>query len=361
MPSSHCLPPTQRLDGFHFLHRLVSPFTSSQSWSAAALLCAALLLSQSTPTLAAASGKRGLIDITTLPNSVQDNAVIIGNGSDISWYYNYGPSQTPALAGNKNLEFVPMLWSDANSGKFFSTVESQIKAGANIKAVLGFNEPDNCYGNTGGSCMQPAVAAQVWKSQIEPLKQKYGLQLGMPGITSSQMGLNWLAQWYAACAGGCNPDFLTIHVYSNFDGVASWIGQMNATFLGNITGGTWVTEFAYERQPLNATQAYYNMTLEYFDRLDYIKRYSYFGSFRSDVSNVGPNVAMMNSQGKLTDIGSWYVGGNATGVLPDVMSATSGSSSGSSTPAKGAASSGAQVSFQCLTAAAAAVMGWLYL
>jgi len=253
-----------------------------------------------------------------------------------------------------------MLWSDANSGKFFSTVESQIKSGANIKAVLGFNEPDNCYGNTGGSCMQPSVAASVWKSQIEPLKTKYGLQLGMPAITSSQMGLTWLSQWYAACAGGCNPDFMTVHVYSAFEGVASWIGQMNATY-PNITGGTWVTEFAYENQPLNATQAYYNMTMEYFDRLDYIKRYSYFGAFRSDVSNVGPNVAMMNSQGKLTDIGSWYMGGNATGVSPDVLSATtgSGSGSGSSTPVKGVAS-GLRVSTGVL-AAAAAVMGWSYI
>jgi len=250
-----------------------------------------------------------------------------------------------------------MLWSDANSGKFYSTVESQIKGGANIQAVLGFNEPDNCYGNTGGSCMQPSDAAAVWKSQIEPLKKAYGLQLGMPAVTSSQGGIDWLSRWYTACAGGCNPDFMTIHVYSDFSGVASWIGQMNATY-PNITGGTWVTEFALEQQPLNATQAYFNMTLEYFDRLDYIKKYAYFGSFRSSVSNVGPNVAMMNSAGKLTDIGSWYMGDNATGVLPDVMTATTGSGS-SSTPVTGAAT-GLQVSSGVL-AVAAAVMGWLYI
>lgn len=48
----------------------------------------------------------------------------------------------------------------------------------------------------------------------------------------------------------------------------------------------------------------------------YITHYSYFGSFRSSVSNVGPNAAMLTEKGKLTDIGSWYLGGSATGNKP---------------------------------------------
>ena len=48
----------------------------------------------------------------------------------------------------------------------------------------------------------------------------------------------------------------------------------------------------------------------------YITHYSYFGAFRSDVSNVGPNAAFLTQDGKLTDIGSWYLGGTATGKVP---------------------------------------------
>lgn len=47
-----------------------------------------------------------------------------------------------------------------------------------------------------------------------------------------------------------------------------------------------------------------------------VTRYSYFGAFRSDVSNVGPNVAMLTEKGQLTDIGSWYLGGAATNNVP---------------------------------------------
>lgn len=58
------------------------------------------------------------------------------------------------------------------------------------------------------------------------------------------------------------------------------------------------------------------MSAEYFDRLDSVGRYSLFASFRSDVSNVGPNAVMLNNNGELTDVGSWYLGGEATGVDP---------------------------------------------
>ncbi len=52
------------------------------------------------------------------------------------------------------------------------------------------------------------------------------------------------------------------------------------------------------------------------DTYSYITRYSYFGAFRSDVSNVGPNSAMLTENGELTDIGSWYLGRPATGAVP---------------------------------------------
>ena len=54
-----------------------------------------------------------------------------------------------------------------------------------------------------------------------------------------------------------------------------------------------------------------------------ITHYSYFGAFRSDVSNVGANAAMLTQDGKLTDIGSWYMGGAATNNVPKDSGASS--------------------------------------
>lgn len=79
----------------------------------------------------------------------------------------------------------------------------------------------------------------------------------------------------------------------------------------------WITEYNWDNQDLQTTQAFYNMSAEYFDRLDVVERYSLFGAFRSDVSNVGPNAAMLSADGELTDIGAWYLGRQGTGIIPE--------------------------------------------
>lgn len=78
----------------------------------------------------------------------------------------------------------------------------------------------------------------------------------------------------------------------------------------------WVTEYAFANQDLQTTELFFNQTLDYFDKLDYIARYSYFGAFRSKTSNIGPNASFLNNAGKLTDIGSLYLGFAETGVSP---------------------------------------------
>lgn len=98
-----------------------------------------------------------------------------------------------------------------------------------------------------------------------------------------------------------------------------WVS--NQTSFPNKT--MWITEYNLNNQDLQTTQAFYNMSAEYFDRLDFVERYSLFGAFRSDVSNVGPNGAMLSAGGNLTDIGAWYLGRQATGVKPTQGSSAS--------------------------------------
>ncbi len=87
----------------------------------------------------------------------------------------------------------------------------------------------------------------------------------------------------------------------------------------NVT--QWITEYGFDHQDLETTQAFFNESAAYFDRMDSVGRYSYFGSFRAAVSNVGPNAAMLSDDGRLTDIGAWYLGAPATGVDPQSTAA----------------------------------------
>ncbi|KAI9825073.1 MAG: hypothetical protein M1832_001393 [Thelocarpon impressellum] len=260
--------------------------------------------------LAAKSPKRGLVDVATAFNG-KDDAIFLS--ADLSWYYNYGVRPSPNYADSR-LQFVPMLFTAPNSTddtSFADGVREQIKAGATIPYVLAFNEPDG-EASTGGSNIAPEVAAAAWQASIEPLKAD-NISLGGPAVTGSPRGFVWLADFFAACAGKCSVDFLPVHWYGNFEGLASHIGQVRGTY-PNVT--VWVTEYALAHSPLKESQSFMTSSAEFFDRVEYITHYSYFGSFRSSVSNVGPNAAMLTQDGKITDLGAYYLDKPKEGNVP---------------------------------------------
>ncbi|KAF3068516.1 glycoside hydrolase family 128 protein [Trichoderma camerunense] len=283
------------------------------------LATAGVLLS---PLLAAAapSAKRGLIFI---PNSttLQDNSIWVQTGSDLTWYYNYGnlPSSDYASIPQSRFEFVPMMWgvgpNPSQDFAFHDSVINLINSGTNITHVMSFNEPD-APSSWGGSDVTPHNAALAWIANFIPLQQR-GIKIGAPATTGAPSGLDWLHQFFGNCTQligrDCPYDFVSLHWYDNFDGLKAHISDYTAAFPGKKL---WVTEYAYANQPLAATQQFFNTSASYMDGLSNLERYSYFGAFRSNVSNVGPNATFLNNAGRLTDIGSLYLGGGLTGVLP---------------------------------------------
>lgn len=264
------------------------------------------------------SSKRGLVFV---PSSKypQDNQIWVESGSDLTWYYNYGatPTTTYNNLSQSEFEFVPMLWgapTSTSDNTFLTGIKQLISDGTNISHVLTFNEPDGTT-STGGSNVDPTLAATTWIREVEPLR-KLGIKAGAPAVTGSQSGFTWLSSFFSSCTSqgtNCTVDFIPIHWYGNFEGLASHIGQVVATYPNT---SIWITEYALNDASLSDTQSFFNSSAQYFDRINYIDRYSYFGSFRSSASNVGPNAAMLDQKGRLTNIGSWYLGGAATNNVP---------------------------------------------
>jgi Glycosyl hydrolase catalytic core len=180
------------------------------------------------------SSKRGLVYVeTTHPYDLQ---IFVGaeGWSDLTWYYNYAatPSSSYDNLTQTEFEFVPMLFTAPSAGdnSFVTTIKNLISEGRNITHVLTYNEPDGTYA-TGGSNVDPATAAQGWISQIIPL-QKLGIKAGAPAVTGAQTGFTWLQQFFAACTAAgtnCTADFIPIHWYGDFQGMASHVGQVSVT------------------------------------------------------------------------------------------------------------------------------------
>ncbi|GKT86010.1 F5/8 type C domain protein [Colletotrichum tofieldiae] len=235
-----------------------------------------------------------------------DNQIWVQSGSDLTWYYNYQEIPSPAFASKsqEEFEFVPMMWgvsSNPEDTTFLRAVKGLIKdKGINITHALGFNEPDGPT-QYGGSNIAPDIAAKAWVANFIPL-QELGVKVGLPACTGAPAGLPWLKQFLGNCS----------------EIISEGEKRRTAPTTSSLFPDTkiWVTEYAYAHQDLATTQEFYNMSADYFDRIDYIERYTYFGAFRSKTSNVGPNASFLNNDGKVTDIGAWYMGMSSTGVNP---------------------------------------------
>lgn len=199
----------------------------------------AALLSFAGPALATRS-KRGLV-FTPNTTTPEDDRIWVQSPSDLTWYYNYGEFPSAAFddVPQSKFEFVPMLWGapeDVNNITFLDTVKSLIKdKGVNITHALSFNEPDLSW-EYGGSNIDPEKAAQVYVNNFIPL-QKLGVKVGLPACAGHPEGLAWLQDFLDKCSaivseGGnkknCSYDFVPLHWYGNFEGLASHMGSYSA-------------------------------------------------------------------------------------------------------------------------------------
>lgn len=229
----------------------------------AALLSAttALVATTTAQVTATSSSKRGLCHVPSEKHP-EDDKIWESGPSPPTWYYNYKMVPSPDLK-DSHMQFVPMLWGaspDDTGTPFLDSVKKQISDGANITYVLGFNEPDGGH-DTGGSSLAASLAASRWKAEIEPLKE-LGVKVGAPAVTGAQSGWEWLDNFFNECAGGCNPDFIPVHWYGNFEGMMSHIGQVTNRW-PNMT--VWVTEYGYPHQSLKESQTFYNQSATSFD------------------------------------------------------------------------------------------------
>lgn len=203
--------------------------------SALLLGAASFAAAQSSNTSALESStKRGLVFV---PNDKHpsDNQIWVdgvGGNSDLGWYYNYQVNPSPAYQNRtqEEFEFIPMLWTTSTT--FLSSIKSMMTTGdkRNITHILTYNEPDGTAA-TGGSNLDPTLAAENWISQVQPLAA-LGIKLGAPAVTGAPSGLVWLKAFHAACISAgtaCKPDFYPAHWYGNIEGLASHVGELYAT------------------------------------------------------------------------------------------------------------------------------------
>lgn len=267
------------------------------------------------------TSKRGIAYI--INGHSADYNLLLANNSPLDWYYTWTPRTAPAeiFWGDEedSIEFVPTIH---NNTKLDADLEALKDAPASSKYLFTFNEPDGTF-ETGGSDLSPQDAARDYIAKIVPLRDRF--QISHPTTTGSSRGFQWLQDFNAACwaidpKNGCPTDFVVVHWYGDFQGMASWIGQLAAWYNGSNVGlqgelRMWVTELGVPGAPMDANYAVMSQTLPFLDSLEYVERYAWFGIFRPDGANnwTGPGLSLFENDGGLSTLGALYLGGETNG------------------------------------------------
>lgn len=240
------------------------------------------------------------------------------NQLNAGWYYNWG-------LGNQsqpNYEYVPMAWG---SGGALPASINQMISKKKVTHALGFNESDNCSGESGqyNNLCQPAVAVAYYENLMS-----MGLRLGSPAPRENGP-TTWLLD-FARIAKEKNVrfDFVAVHWYdwgsnpaTSPNASAAQIFSRFKTYLDNVYRiyqiPIWITEFNANPNRTNATQeAFLRLALPYLDTLRYVERYAYFQPNPANAQNPVETAYYLNEDNSLTNIGEFYKNHNSTPSIP---------------------------------------------
>ncbi|KAJ3820337.1 hypothetical protein F5880DRAFT_976351 [Lentinula raphanica] len=209
----------------------------------------------------------------------------------------------PSNAAALGFTFAPQMWG--LSGSHLKQFASTVTAGY-AKYALFLNEPNE----VGQSSTDPAVAADAWKRFMEPLKAQ-GYQVGSAATSSRPNGETWTHDFFTACNGGCNPDFMAVHWYGvSANEFKSYVEYWHNTYNRTI----WVTEFAYQDfngnvqgdVDLATIQSFMSDTTSWMDQQDYIEYFCWYGAML-DMEGLNPLNSLMNLDGSPSILGEQFI------------------------------------------------------
>ncbi|KAF5393824.1 hypothetical protein D9757_000190 [Collybiopsis confluens] len=205
----------------------------------------------------------------------------------------------PSNAAEIGFTFAPQLWGWKNADAFGKVV---VAGYSNV--ALFVNEPNEA----GQANMSPQDAVGLWNQYMEPLRSQ-GYRLGSAATSSNPNGMVWMNEFFAACNGGCKPDFMAVHWYDiSADSFKSYVEQWHTAFNLPI----WVTEFAYQdfngnnQGDLSQIQSFMGDVTGWMDQQSYVEKYCWFGAMH-DLVNVNPLNSLMNSDGTPTNLGYQFL------------------------------------------------------
>ncbi len=257
------------------------------------------------------------------------------SGLDETWHYQWGHTAKSTI----HREIAPMTWGyGAASEQGLASVIDNHK----VTHVMGFNEPDDCHGQSGqwNNLCQVDVAVARYENLMTT-----GLRLVSPG-TREEGALRWLKDFHEkATEQNIRIDVIAVHWYDWGSNPATspnanpqQVFNRFRNYLTNVYNHyklpIWITEFNANPNRTTAVQeGFMALALPYLESLDYVERYAWFqpssgtGQYYDGAGNYTPLGMFYRDQASTPAVrgGSLMSSSNLEGKVPD--DATSNESS----------------------------------
>jgi hypothetical protein len=277
------------------------------------------------------------LEVTALPASLNGNVSFIrvlpwnwptkkgtgglfeGNPLDAGWFYTWSATQT----SKPNNEYVPMTWGAGTTNP--AGIQSIVDKNS-VTHLLGFNESDNCSGESGQflNLCKPDVAVAYYERLMGT-----GLRLGTPAPRENGP-TTWLREFAAlAKQRDVRFDFVAVHWYdwgsnpaNSPNASATVIFERFKNYLQQVYNEyklpIWITEFNANPNRPNSTQAaFLQLALPYLESLPYVERYAYFQPNPANATVPVDPAYYFDAAGNLTNIGLIYLNHGSSASMPD--------------------------------------------
>jgi hypothetical protein len=245
----------------------------------------------------------GTPTVTQLPfKGVANSPCSVRRALGVSWYYNWGQTETEPCSNGDGGAFVPMIWGHTGDEQSAASITRSVASFATkgYGYVLGFNEPDN----SSQSNISVATAVSLWPAFDNP-----ALEIVSPGTAANaNPGQAWFSEFMAQLNGKpeLRADVMAIHWYGWNAGScdASAAGLENyikwaEDFPGNRP--IWITEWGCLNQSApdeDTVLAFFEGALAVFARHPRIERYAWYPW--------ASNCHLANDDDSLTALGRAY-------------------------------------------------------
>ena len=233
-------------------------------------------------------------------------------GLDDSWHYLWSNNGSSTL----NKEYTPMAWG---AGGTDSEDITKYKAMYKTTHILGFNEPDDCNGQSGqySNLCIPDTAIMHYKNLM-----KTGLRMVSPACREQAWDA-WLDSFnILAKENNIRIDVIGVHWYdwgvnpkNSPDADPNLIFGRFKNYLTKVYNHyqlpIWVTEFnANLNRTTSVNYEFMKLAIPYLDSLEYVERYAWFQPV-SDVAD------FYDTSGAYSSIGAYYKNNNSSPSIPE--------------------------------------------